>query len=81
MSRILFLVLTVFAVMGCSTTPHSPPVASTLLKGAEPYPIYPYSEDGVLCYGLTDKPLIVESGGECASVLLGAYIVWLKAGL
>lgn len=35
---------------------------------------YLYHEDGVICYGLSYKGIVVESGGECISMLRQSYL-------
>ena len=36
--------------------------------------VYPYHEDGVICYGLAYKGVVVSSGGQCIAMLVQTYI-------
>lgn len=40
--------------------------------------VYPYHADGVICYGLAFKGVVVGSGGECVSMLVSAYMAGLQ---
>lgn len=76
----MFVVICLMIIIcsGCTTVakPIPPPEAHTEVKDML---IYPYHPDGVICYGLNPtRNIIVESGGECISILVLDYVELLK---